>query len=248
MLHGAERGLFDLEFALPAECADRLKDGRADIGIAPAAALLDQDLKVFRGVGIACRGAVRSILLISREPLADVRVLAADSSSRSSVLLARIILNQAYGANPEFISAPPDVASRLDAASAGLIIGDPALRLDPAALRQEGLHVADLGEEWMKLTGLPMVFAVWAGRPEVWSEERERSFVSSCRFGLHHLNDIIAVEHSRRGVTADLAKTYLTRHIVYELGDAEYEGLQRYLDYAAAIAGAPLVSPEGVSV
>lgn len=248
MLHGAERDLFDLEFALPAECADRLRDGRADIGIVPAAALLDQDLKIFRGAGIACRGAVRSILLISKEPLANIRLLAADSSSRSSVLLARIILNQVYGANPEFVSMPPDMASMLDAADAALIIGDPALRLDPVALRQEGFHVADLGEAWLTLTGLPMVFAVWAGRPDMWSAERERGFVSSCRFGLRHLDEIVATEHAARGISAELAKTYLARHIVFELGDAEYEGLRRYLEYAAEIARAPLVSPEGISV
>jgi predicted solute-binding protein len=248
MLHGAQRDLFDLEFALPAECADRLKNGRADIGIVPAAALLDQDLRIFRGAGIACRGAVRSILLISKEPPANIRVLAADSSSRSSVLLARIILNQVYETNPEFVSMLPDLASMLDAADAALIIGDPALRLDPATLREEGFYVADLGEEWLKLTGLPMVFAVWAGRPLVWTAERERGFVSSCRFGTDHLDDIVATEHAARGIGAELAKTYLTRHIVFELGDFEYEGLRRYLEYAADVARAPLVSPEGISV
>ncbi len=248
MLHGAERDLFDVEFALPAQCADRLKDGGADIGIVPAAALLDQDLKMFRGAGIACRGAVRSILLISKEPPANIRVLAADSSSRSSVLLARIILNQVYAANPEFVSMPPDAPSMLESADAALIIGDPALRLDPVVLREEGFHVADLGEEWLKLTGLPMVFAVWAGRPQVWSAERERGFVSSCRFGMRHLDDIVTAEHAARGISVELAKTYLTQHIVFELGDAEYAGLQRYLEYAADVARAPLVSPERISV
>ena len=165
MLHGAERDLFDLEFALPAECADRLANGAADIGIVPVAALLDQDLTIFRGAGIACRGPVRSILLISKEPLRNIRTLAVDSSSRSSVMLARIILSEVYGATPDLISMPPEFGSMLDVADAALIIGDPALRLDSVALREQGFHVADLGEEWWKLTGLPMVFAVWAGRP-----------------------------------------------------------------------------------
>ena len=233
MLHGAERDLFDLEFALPAVCADRLGNSSADIGIVPVAALLDQDLTIFRGAGIACRGPVRSILLISKEPLRNIRTLAVDSSSRSSVMLARIILNEAYGATPDLISMPPEFGSMLDVADAALIIGDPALRLDPVALREQGFHVADLGEEWWKLTGLSMVFAVWAGRPNVWTEERERAFVSSCRYGMAHIDDIVATEHVARGVSAELAKSYLTRHIVFELGDAEYEGMQCYLDHAS---------------
>ena len=150
MLHGPERQVFDLDFALPAECADRLKDGRADIGIVPVAALLDQDLKVFRGAGIACHGAVRSILLISKTPFGAVRTLATDSSSRSSALLSRIILSEAYGVRPEVASMAPDLDAMLAAADAALIIGDPALRLDPASLESTGLRVADLGEEWLK--------------------------------------------------------------------------------------------------
>lgn len=233
MLHGAERDLFDLEFALPAECADRLANGAADIGIVPVAALLDQDLTIFRGAGIACRGPVRSILLISKEPLRNIRTLAVDSSSRSSVMLARIILSEVYGATPDLISMPPEFGSMLDVADAALIIGDPALRLDSVALREQGFHVADLGEEWWKLTGLPMVFAVWAGRPNVWTEDRQRAFVSSCRYGIANIDDIVAVEYASRGINAELARTYLTRHIVFELGDAEYEGMQCYLDHAS---------------
>ena len=233
MIHGSERDLFDLEFALPVECADRLASGAADIGIVPVAALLDQDLAIFRGAGIACRGPVRSILLISKQPFRNIRKLAVDSSSRSSVMLARIILSEAYGATPDLISMPPEFGSMLDLADAALIIGDPALRLDPIALWEQGFHVADLGEEWWKLTGFPMVFAVWAGRSHVWTEERERAFISSCRYGMTHIDDIVAAEHAARGVSAELAKSYLTRHIVFELGDAEYEGMQCYLDHAS---------------
>lgn len=233
MLHGSERDFFDLDFALPVECADRLANGNADIGIVPVAALLDQDLTIFRGAGIACRGPVRSILLISKEPLRNIRMLAVDSGSRSSVMLARIILSEVYGATPDLISLPPEFGPMLDVADAALIIGDPALRLDPAALREQGFHVADLGEEWWELTALPMVFAVWAGRQHVWTEERERAFVSSYRYGLAHIDDIVAAEHAARGVSVELAKSYLTRHIVFELGHAEYEGMQCYLDHAS---------------
>ena len=68
MLHGPQRGLFDLDFRIPAECADQVASGAADIGIVPSFELTRQDLEVIRGAGIACHGPVRSILLVSTRP------------------------------------------------------------------------------------------------------------------------------------------------------------------------------------
>src|SRR5262245_22871672 len=118
MLHGPQRGLFDLDFQIPSICADRLARGEADIGIVPSFELTRQDLEVIPGTGIACRGAVRSILLISREPAAKIRTLAADSSSRTSVELARVILERRYGATPESIPHAPDLEGMLRVADA----------------------------------------------------------------------------------------------------------------------------------
>ena len=66
MLHGEQRGLYDLEFCLPSECADRLESGAADVGIVPSVELPRLGLDIIRGAGIACRKAVRSILLVSK--------------------------------------------------------------------------------------------------------------------------------------------------------------------------------------
>ena len=134
MLHGPQRGRFDLEFRIPAECADRLASGAADIGIVPSLELTRQDLEVIPGAGIACRGPVRSILLISSRPAPEIRTLATDKSSRTSVELARIILERRYGASPAFLPHAPDLEAMLRSADAALIIGDPALRVDPALL------------------------------------------------------------------------------------------------------------------
>lgn len=235
MMHGPERELFDLEFALPSECARQLREGEADIGIVPVAALLDGNYGIFRGTGIACHGAVRSILLISKVPFDRIRTLALDSASRSSVLLCRIILAKRYGVQPEWVSLPADQEAMLDAADACLIIGDPALRLDPKQLRAGGYYVADLGLEWEQLTGLPMVFAVWAGDPQLVCPKYEKAFISSYQFGKEHLEDIIRVEHEVRGYSPETVREYFTRYIVFELGDREYEGMRLYLKYAAEL-------------
>jgi chorismate dehydratase len=228
MLHGEQRNLFDLSFALPSECADRLAQGTADIGIVPSIELTRQTLDIIRGSGIACRGPVRSILLISKVPFTEIRTLAADSSSRTSVALSRIILSRRYGVEPQLCSERPDVVQMLDRADACLIIGDPALVLDPAGIP---FHVLDLGAEWVAMTGLPMVFAVWAARPDS-PQHDPKPFGDSLQFGLAHLDDIVREEHAKRRITAELAREYLTRHIVFELGDAEYQGLDRFIQYA----------------
>lgn len=247
MLHGGQRDLFDLSFALPSECADRLMHGTADIGIVPSIELTRQTLEIIRGAGIACRGPVRSILLISKIPFSQVRTLSADSSSRTSVALSRIILARRFGAEPQLCSERPDLLQMLEHADACLIIGDPALALDPADIP---FHVLDLGAEWVSMTGLPMVFAVWAARPD-WHHRNPppndpRPFLQSLGFGLAHLEDIVREEHQKRRITAELAREYLTRHIVFELGRDEYNGLDRFLEYALELPRAIEMTPVSV--
>ena len=235
MLHGPQQGLFDLQFELPSACADRLAAGEADIGIVPSFELTRQKLQIVPGAGIACRGAVRSILLVSTRPAAKIRTLAADSSSRTSVQLARVILDRRYGASPEMTAQPPDLDRMLRSADAALIIGDPALRIDPVRLPY---HVYDLGAEWLEMTGLPMVFAVWAGLPGVVTAEVSEAFRGSLGYGLQHMAEIVALEAARREFAPDLVREYLTRHIVHQLGDREYTGMQQFLAWARVAQGA----------
>lgn len=232
MLHGPQQGMFELDFQVPAGCAEEVASGAADIGIIPAFELTRLDLEIIRGSGIACRGPVRSILLVSSRPPAEIRTLAADSSSRTSVQLARLILEQRFGVSPEFISRPPDLEAMLRAADAALVIGDPALRIDPARLPY---HVYDLGAEWVEMTGLPMVFAVWAGRRDAVSPEVAKVFRESWEYGRSHIDEIVAQESVRREFPRELVREYLTRHIVHELGPREYEGMELFLRMASPV-------------
>lgn len=244
MLHSPDpalRAAFDLRFALPSDCAAQLAAGEADIGIVPAIEMVRQKLDYFRGTGIACHGPVRSILLISKVPFNRIKTLAADAASRTSVMLARVILAEKYGVEPKVVAQPADLAPMLGEADAALIIGDPALRLDPAALPFETL---DLGGEWVAMTGLPMVFAVWSYSPS-WSgasnplhDRYARFFIESCRFGLEHAEDIARLEGPSRGISEELALRYVTHHIVYELGERDYQGLDQYVKMALAVGAA----------
>jgi len=230
MLHGPQQGQFDLDFRVPSACADALQSGAADIGIVPTYELTRQQLEILPGTGIACRGAVRSILLVSTKPFAEIRSVAADTSSRTSVQLARVVLERRYGANAVLIPHAPDLDAMLQVADAALVIGDPALRIDPEALPY---RTADLGAEWVEMTGLPMVFAVWAGRRGVVTPDVVAAFQASCQYGQDHLDEIVAAESAQRGFAPEFVREYLTRHIVHDLGEREYEGMDRFLNYAA---------------
>ncbi len=240
LLHGPQRGAVDLSFRTPSECAAVVERGEVDIGLVPSVELARRRLKMVHGVGIASRGAVRSILLIHRRPVREIRTLAADTSSLTSVALARILLARRFGVEPEFIPAAPDPDSMLEGADAALIIGDPALRVDPESLSHPAL---DLGREWRELTGLSMVFAVWAGAPEFVNETTGALLRESCRFGLDRMDDIVRTEGPSRGFSEGFTRDYLTRHIVHEFGTAEYEGLNQFLGWASEYAPASPSAP-----
>jgi len=233
------RDTFDLRFALPSECADQLATGQADIGIVPVIEMARQGLDYFPGTGIACHGPVRSILLVSKVPFRQIRTLATDSGSRTSAMLAQVILAERFGVRPHVFSHPADLAEMLGKADAALLIGDAALRVDPATMPFETL---DLGGEWVALTGLPMVFAVWAGRKEVIHEAHGELFVESCRYGLAHMDEIVRAEAPARRFEPELVRRYLTHHIVFELGDRDYEGMRLYIQHALRLEKVMMVS------
>ena len=232
MLHGDQRGHFDLTFGVPSHTADALKSGAADIGIVSSIELPRQNLKYVPGLGIVSRGAVRSIFLITNKPVAEIKTLAADAGSRTSVALCRIILKQRFGVEPDVLYAPPALRAMLDSADAALIIGDPALRLDPDDLPND---VYDLGREWTEMTGLPMVYAVWAVRDDATAASVGGVLLDSYRYGRDHIDDIVRIEAARRDFPEPLARRYLTEHLAFEVGPGEQQGLDLYLRYASEL-------------
>jgi len=222
-LHGPGRGRFDFQFDLPARCAEALARGEAQIGLVPCAEIERLGLEFLPDLGIACEGAVRSILLFSKKPFREIRTLAVDSSSRTSVALARILLRERFSVQPQLTEQAPELDRMLAESDAALVIGDPALHLDPAALPWQWL---DLGAEWTSWSGLPMVFAAWAGHGQVLAERGVRqAFVESWQWGREHLEEIVSLAQAERGFPPDLARDYLTHHIQFELTPRHLEGL-----------------------
>ena len=228
MVAGPQQGAVELEFHLPNACAAAVKKRRVNAGLIPVIEVARQGLPVLADVGIGCRGPVKSILLAAKVAPSQIRRLAADTSSRTSVMLSRVILKHRYQAEPELTAMRPDLDAMLARADAALIIGDPALALLLAG-RPMPPYVLDLGEEWWRLTGLPMVFAVWAGHTALPAD----LFHESYHFGAAHLEDYLLPEAQRRGLPEALAREYLTRAIHYEIGPAERRGMEEYWRLAA---------------
>ena len=238
MVHGPQRGVFDLEFSLPSECAEALRSGVVDIGLVPVVALARQpDLVVLPGNSIASHGPVRSILLFSLKPMEAIETLAADTSSRTSVILAQVILARKFGIRPRVRPYPPKLDEMLEVADSALIIGDPALHLDPEMREWRGqpLFVYDLGAEWTELTSLPMVFAVWAVKRLVADPAIAPVLNDSARYGQAHIDEIVESESNNRNLPASRVREYLTSHIRYGFGDIERQAMEIFLRSAAGL-------------
>lgn len=229
MIQGPQRDLVELTFAVPSVCAERVGNGIADVGLVPVIEMDSLGLTPVPGIGIASRGAVRSILLISRAPFRRVRTLAADMNSRTSVMLARIILSRSFGTEPEVTSMPADLDAMLARADAALVIGDAALAIHPEKI---GLPYLDLGQAWFDMTGLPFVFAMWAGHKSQITPELAQILQDSYLCGLGALDRIIEEEAARRSMPREMVDHYLKNNIVFRHGEAERAGLELYLRYA----------------
>ena len=237
MLHGPQRDSVELSLSIPAICAEKVESGASLFGLVPVAEVARQGLEILPGLGISCLGAVRSILLFSRVPFKEIRTLAADASSRTSVQLARVILRERYGVEPSITAQQPALTTMMEQADAALIIGDPALVIEP---EKTPYHWLDLGEEWHQLTNLPMVFAVWAGKPNLPTRGLSELTRGSYEFGKAHLSGIIASEYTKRGISHALADEYLRRYIRFEIGQSETRGLETFFELAGLTEGARL--------
>lgn len=236
--HGQAGRDFEISYTLPSSCARALAEGTADIGIIPAAAYAQiPGLQILPDVAIASRRAVRSILLVSQIPVELVRTVALDTSSMTSVALTKILFEKWLGGARTFTSMEPDIERMLDQCDAGLLIGDPALRID-----RRKYHTVDLAEEWIRYTGKPFVFAFWAVRGEALQEvDRTLDLAAVFRESRDHgllpesVNQISQEWAPRVGMSEAEVRTYLTENIHYQLDSGCLDGLRLFYRYASEI-------------
>lgn len=222
-----------LRFDVPAVCARLLNDGAIDLGMIPSIAWLGRPGdRIVPGICIGSDGPVASVALFTPRDMATVRTVALDTSSRTSAALVRILCRQWFSIDPVFVTQPPDVTAMLAKADAALLIGDPALFLDHAAL---GLQKIDLGALWTDMTGLPFVWAFWSGRTDAASPDTVALLQDAAVRGMADL-DAIAADYCRDFPEREsMARAYLHRHMRYGLRAREVEALCRYYREVVAL-------------
>ena len=242
---------YQVESMTPSECADRLANGTADIGLVPIAALATTPgLRVLPGCTIASKGRVRSLLLVRRamRPLEEVRSIAADIASRTTLVYARILLHKWGNPAVPFVPMAADLDAMLDRADAAIVIGDPALlaleeRANRVERTGEELVYHDLAEEWHSLMGTAFVSAVWAAGPACSSSHDEiitEDLIRSRDHGLANIDALVAEWDRKLPISEQTIRSYLTANIHYVLDEECIQGMREFFQKAAEIGALPV--------
>jgi chorismate dehydratase len=234
-----------LDVDLTKDTPDRLNDAlvRGDLDIGPIS-LVEYlrhagDLLVLPGIAVGSDGPVLSVNLVSKVPTEDLdgKHVALGSTSRTSVLLAQLLLEERHGVSPTYATMPPDLTTMLLEADAAVLIGDAALRAAHEA-EAKGLYVTDLGAAWKEWTGLPMVFAVWAARRDFAErhpglvKDVHEAFTASRDLSLANVAEIARQAARWEQLDAATLETYF-RTLDFTLGPRQLEGLREFARRAA---------------
>lgn len=229
-IHGSQRGRVRLfTDTAPARCAQLLARGEVDAALVPVIEYQRlPGIALVPDICVGSRRAVRSVVIASKQAeLKNLRRIALDDSSRTSVALVQIIFREFLRVEPVWQPSPPDLARMLADNDAALIIGDPAMKILP-----DGLHVFDLGKLWRDYTGFGFVFAMWMARAGDAETIRAIDFAAACDEGLAHLGEIVSLYQNKVPLLPEEIKEYLTRNIAFRMDEEMKQGLQLYFELA----------------
>lgn len=239
-LYGSNHGKAELILDnAPARSAQLLAEARVDAALVPVIAYQSIDnVRLVPDVCVGTRDRVRSVCLVTRGmDLSDARSVVLDVSSRTSVVLTKIIFKEFLQSDPEWTEAPPDAGVMLQDADCALLIGDPALRISAAAPRE--LRIFDLGRLWHEYTGLGFVFAMWMTR----GRECGVDLAAARDEGLAHIDEISANYAAQIGLSAEQMADYLTNNIAYSIDENMRRGMELYFELAARLRLIPANRP-----
>lgn len=201
----------DISFDVPSECARKLIADETDIGIVPAAALLQiPGYHIISDYCIGAEGAVHSVFIFSEKPIEEIRTLRLDVQSRTSNNLAKILLRDYWKVQPEITE---------DEADAFVEIGDRTF-----GKTSQYPFAYDLAEVWKDHTGMPFVFAVWASNKPI-NESFISEFNAALKFGLDNRRKVIEELPQRNDIDFSY---YLMHQIQYDLDEAKRKALDHF--------------------
>lgn len=232
-LYGRNHGLVEIILDnAPARSAELLAQNRVDAALVPVIAYQTLDnVRLVPGVCVGAAEQVRSVCLVTKnKTLEDVRSVALDTSSRTSVALTKIIFREFLSFEPVWNDASPDINAMLGTSDAALLIGDPALVLSDSSTLDDGsaLRKFDLAELWHKYTGLGFVFAMWMTR----RAESPIDFAAARDEGLVHIGEIVSNYESHISLARDELTSYLSQNISYSISGQMQQGMELYFQLA----------------
>lgn len=230
MLYGMLNDAFLQEHELvpdyPSKVAEMLKTGMVDVALVPVALLKElPEYFIVSDYCIAAEHEVASVCLFSEVPVNEIATVYLDYQSRTSVALAKILMREFWGINPQIINAQDEsYRTKIAGTTGAVVIGDRALEQ-----RRLSTYVYDLASEWQAMTHLPFVFAVWVSIKPM-SEEWISRFNAANAKGFLHIDEIA---EAQKYPVYDLKK-YYTHNISYLLSDEKRKGMAKFLSFLNA--------------
>src|SRR6266496_1717813 len=229
-LEGSKR--IDLVLAEPSMCAAMLDRGEVEVALLPVGGLAGREYEIVPGIAIGSDGPVTTVLLAGEQSPVVWDEVFLDTASRTSQILAKIVLAE-LGIHPKFTPMPAaDGLAAARGTKGALVIGDRGFDV-------QANQVLDLGREWTHLTGLPMVYAVWASRPGVLAPQDVAEIARAAQQGLGMRTEIAQAFAREKGGDPERYRRYLTHRIRFGLGPYEVQGLEAFLARAAKHGFAP---------
>lgn len=225
-------------YALPSQLSEALSAGELDVALAPSIELASHpEWTIVSDACIGCRGPVLSVKLAFRVPPERVRTLALDEGSRTSSVLAQILLRELHGIRPQLSNLPIGYDSNEVDADAVLVIGDRAIRTDESAYEE----VWDLGDRWCRWAELPLVFAMWVARPGVATPVVAAALSAARDAGCRQLHQIAREQSAAMDLPLELVENYLCSNLHFHFGSQQVRGLELFYERAAAWVLIPAV-------
>ncbi len=224
----------------PSRLARQLLAGELDVALIPSIEYArNSAMRIVSDACVACEGPVRSVKLYGRVPPEQIRSLALDAGSRTSVTLGRLMLREQLGLQPQLVDLPLGADYEQADADAILVIGDRGL-VEPSG---QFVFAWDLGRRWAEWQRLPFVFAMWIARPEVELGRLAERLAAARDRGVAHLDAIAREEAPSLPIDEAECLAYLRDNLSFMLGPRQRQGLARFYE----LAGRHGLAPRGVT-
>jgi chorismate dehydratase len=232
LIYGLEKNpLHQIFLETPSVCYKKLLNREVDLALIPIfGTQTSLSIQAFRGLGIAAESCTESVFLFCKKTPDQIRNVATDPASLTSITLLKIILNRRYGNTPQFLPDPySNVKQTLEEYDAVMVIGDSAILAD-----KSDYQVYDLATEWYSLTGLPFLFAVWASNRPL-SEAEKQDLIDSYLLAIQHWDEIYERANRSLQLNGRFLKRYYNNDLHYRLTERDYEGFLKFIHLSAEL-------------